>query len=176
MTLSSNFREEQRYNCFIRFQDANATYEIRNTVWQVRLGNRRVWHIHRTSTLEFKVSFPTLFLATHRYLPLSVLLIFVIVNRLLPCEKLILELLFMGDPSFTQDIDGSGFPVALQERVIFSPCMGVFLSGWMVIKGSSVWKSSRNCLMWYLVSLLIVTFVFSTKGLTEIEYASSYNL
>ena len=95
-------------------------------------------HLQRTSTLEFEVSFPTLFLATHWYSPLSVLLIFVIVNRLLSFERLILDLLFKGDPSLTQDIDGSGFPVALQDRVIFSPSMGVFPSGRVVIKGSSV--------------------------------------
>ena len=110
---------------------------------------KSVRHLQRTSTLEFEVSFPTLFLATHWYSPLSVLLIFVIVNRLLSSERPILELMFRRDPSLTQDIDGSGFPVALQNRVIFFPSMGVFPSGWMVIKGSSVWKSSKNCLIWY---------------------------
>ena len=94
-------------------------------------------HLQRTFTFEFEVSFPTLFLATHRYSPLSVLLVFVIVNNLLSCEKLILELLFMGNPSLTQDIDGSGFPVALQDRVIFSPSIRLFPSGRVVIKGSS---------------------------------------
>ena len=100
--------------------------------------SKSVRHLQRTFTLEFEVSFPTLFLATHRYSPLSVLLVFVIVNNLLSCEKLILESLLMGNSSLTQDIDGSGFPVALQDRVIFSPSIGVFPSGWMVIKGSSV--------------------------------------
>ena len=99
---------------------------------------KSVRHLQRTTTLEFEVSFPTLFLATHWYSPLSVLLIFVIVNRLLSFERPILDLLFMGDPSLTQDIDGSGFPVALQDRVIFSPSMGVFPSRRVVIKGSSV--------------------------------------
>ena len=95
-------------------------------------------HLQRTSTLEFEVLFPTPFLASHWYSPLSVLLTFVIVNRLLSCEMPIRELLLMGDPSLIQDIDGSGFPVALQNRVIFSPSMGVFPSGRVVIKGSSV--------------------------------------
>ena len=99
---------------------------------------KSVRHLQRTTTLEFEVSFPTLFLATHWYSPLSVLLIFVIVNRLLSFERPILDFLFMGDPSLTQDIDGSGFPEALQDRVVFSPSMGVFPSGRVVIKGSSV--------------------------------------
>ena len=127
---------------------------------------KSVRHLQRTTTLKFEVSFPTLFLATHWYSPLSVLLIFVIVNRLLSFERPILDLLFMGDSSLTQDIDGSGFPVALQDRVIFSPSMGVFPSGRVVIKGSSVWRRSKSCLIWYLTSILIVTFVFSIKRLT----------
>ena len=44
----------------------------------------------------------------------------------------------MGNPFLTHDIDGSGLPVALQDRVMFSPSIGVFTSGWMVILGSSV--------------------------------------
>ena len=48
-----------------------------------------------------------LFLATHWYSPLSVLFIFVMVNRLLSSERPISELLFIRDPSLTQDIDGS---------------------------------------------------------------------
>ena len=60
------------------------------------------------------------------------------VNRLLSSERPILELLFMGDPSLTQDINGPGFPVALQNRAIFSPSMGGVPSRWMVIKDTSV--------------------------------------
>ena len=110
-------------------------------IWKMTVEDleiKSVRHSQRTSTLEFEVSFPTLFLATHWYSPLSVLLIFVIVNRLLSFERPILDLLFMGDPSLTQDIDGSGFPVALQDRVIFSPSLRIFPSGRVVIRGSSV--------------------------------------
>ena len=131
-------KEERRYDHLIRFQDINATDN------DCQYSNKKTWklksvrHLQRTFTLEFEVSFPTLLFAAHWYSPLSVLLVFVIVNNLLSCEKLILELLFMGNPSLTQDIDGSGFPVALQDRVIFSPSIGVLFSGWMVIMGSSV--------------------------------------
>ena len=75
-------------------------------IWKMTVEDleiKSVRHSQRTSTLEFEVSFPTLFLATHWYSPLSVLLIFVIVNRLLSFERPILDLLFMGDPSLTQD-------------------------------------------------------------------------
>ncbi len=76
-------------------------------------------------------------LATHRYSPLSVLLTFVIVNCFLSSEKLILELLlvFTGDPFLVHDIVGTGFPVALQDKVTFSPSVSVLAFGWAMILG-----------------------------------------
>ena len=75
-------------------------------------------HLHCTSSLAaFEVSFPTLLLATHRYSPLSFLFTFVIVSLLLSADKLTLELLLIGDPSLVHDIVGTGFPIALQDKV-----------------------------------------------------------
>ena len=74
---------------------------------------------NKSAALE--VSLPTLLLATHRYSPLSVLLTFVIVNCFLSSEKLILALLFTGDPPLVHDIVGTGFPSTLQDKVTLSP-------------------------------------------------------
>ena len=83
------------------------------------------------SVAKLEVSFPRVLLATHRYSPLSVLFTLVIVSCLLCCclDKLILELLFIGDPSFVHDIVGAGFPVALQDKVKISPSVVVTLRG-----------------------------------------------
>ncbi len=78
--------------------------------------------------------------ATHWYSPLSVLLTFVIVNCLLSCEKLILDVLLVstGDPFLVHDIVGAGFPVALQDKVTFFPSVAVVFWGCVVILGRSV--------------------------------------
>ena len=75
----------------------------------------------------FEVSFPTSFLAPHLYSPLSVLLTFLIASCLLSYDKLILELSLIGDPSLVHDIVGTGFPVALQDKVKISPSVVVTL-------------------------------------------------
>ena len=85
--------------------------------------------LHCTSNLAaLEVSLPTLFLATHRYSPLSVLFTFVIVKVLLPSEKLILVLVFTRDPFLVHDIVGVGFPEALQDKITFSPSAGFVLA------------------------------------------------
>ena len=75
--------------------------------------------------LDLVVSFPRLLLATNRYSPLSVLFTFVIVSCLLSAEKLILELLLIGNPPLIHDIVDAGFPVALPLKVTFSPSVFV---------------------------------------------------
>ena len=69
----------------------------------------------------FEISFPRLLFATQRYWPLSVLFTFDMVNSLLCFENLILELLFVGDPSLVHNIIGVGFPVASQNKVKLLP-------------------------------------------------------
>ena len=106
-------------------------------------------YLHRTSNIAgLEASFPTLLFATHRYSPLSVLLTFVIVNCFLSAEKLILELPLVStvDPYLVHDIVGTGFPVALQDKVTFSPRPSVFVSliGCLVILGSSVNKHQQT--------------------------------
>ena len=71
--------------------------------------------------MPLEVSFPRLFLATHRYSPPSALLTFITIKCLLSADKLIPELLVITDPSLVHDIVGTGFPMALQERVAFFP-------------------------------------------------------
>ena len=77
------------------------------------------------SVAAFEVSLPTLFSATHRYSPLSVLCTFVIVNCFLSSEKLILPVAFKADPFLVHDIVSSGLPVALQDKVTLSPSVTV---------------------------------------------------
>ena len=92
------------------------------------MGNVSLCYLHRIFTVEaLEVSFPTLLLATHWYSPLSVLFTFVMVSCLLSADKLILELLLTGDPSFVHDIVGTGFPVALQDKVTLPPSVFVTL-------------------------------------------------
>ena len=77
--------------------------------------------------MPLEVSFPRLFLATHKYSPPSSLLTFVTVKCDFSADKLILELLVITDPSLVHDIFGTGFPVALQERVAFFPSSALTL-------------------------------------------------
>ena len=86
------------------------------------MGNVSLCYLHRIFTVEaLEVSFPTLLLATHWYSPLSVLFKFIMVSFLLSDDKLILELLLIGDPSLVHDIVGTGFPVVSQDKVTLSP-------------------------------------------------------
>lgn len=79
-------------------------------------------YLHCTSNeVALEVSLPRLLFATQRYSPLSVLLTFVIVNCFLSSDKLILPIAFTGDPFLVHDIVGGGCPVALQDKVTFSP-------------------------------------------------------
>ena len=79
-------------------------------------------NLHWTFSVDtFDISSPTLFVATHWYSPLSVLLTYAIVNCLLSSEKLMRPLVFSRDPSLVHDILGTGLPVALQDNVAFSP-------------------------------------------------------
>ena len=87
-------------------------------------------NLHWTSTTAaMEVSFPRLLDATHRYTPLSTWLALVIANCFLSAEKLILRALLMSDPSLVHDSVGSGYPVALQCNVTFSPSVFVTLLG-----------------------------------------------
>ena len=74
------------------------------------------------------MAFPRSLLATHRYSPLSVLFTFVMVSCLLSSDKLILELLLIGDPSLVHDIVGSGCPSTLQVKVTAVPSVGLVFS------------------------------------------------
>lgn len=95
-------------------------------------------HLHWTFNLAiFEVAFPTSLWAKHRYFPLSVLFTVVIVNNLLSAEKLILLLLFTRFSSLNHESTGSGFPVALQVSVTFSPSVIVSFCGWVAISGRS---------------------------------------
>ena len=62
-----------------------------------------------------------LFMATHRYSPLSDAAALVMVSCLLSAEEIILELLRKANPSLIQNIVGSGFPVALQYMIKLLP-------------------------------------------------------
>ena len=87
-----------------------------------------------------EVAFPRLLCAAHRYSPLSVLLIFVIVNSFLSFERLILVAFSFeskGNPFLVHDIVGDGFPVALQVKVTLSPSDFVSFFGWADIEGLS---------------------------------------
>ena len=96
-----------------------------------------------------EVSLPTLFFATHRYSPLSVLLTLVMFNCVLFVEKLILKssLVFTGDPFSVHEIVSTGLPTASQDRVIFSPSVTIYPCGWTVIDGFSV-KKQRKIMLW----------------------------
>ena len=90
-------------------------------------------YLHCTSNVAAsEVTVPILLLAIHRYCPLSDLFTFVIVNCLLSEDKLILGE-FRADPPLVHDIDGVGFPVALQDKITFSPSVGVLFCGCAVI-------------------------------------------
>ena len=85
-----------------------------------------IFVLHCTSNLAAsEILLPTLFLATHRYSPLSVLFTFIIVNFLLSSEKLILALVVTRDPFVVHDIVSTGSPVALQDKVTLSPSLTV---------------------------------------------------
>ena len=100
-------------------------------------------YLHCTSNVAAsEVTVPILLLATHRYCPLSDLFTFVIVNCLLSEDKLILGE-FTADPPLVHDIDGVGFPVALQDKVTFSPSVGVVCCGCAVIWGWSVKRKQQ---------------------------------
>ena len=108
--------------------------------------------LHCTPNLAAsEVSLPTLFSATHRYSPLSVLLTLVMVNCVLfaESEKLILKLslVFTGDPFIVHEIVNTGLPTASQDRVIFSPSVTIFPCGCSVIDGFSV-KRQRKMMLW----------------------------
>lgn len=92
-----------------------------------------------------EVSIPTLFSATHRYSPLSVLLTLVMVNSVLFAEKLILKLslVFTGDPFLVHEIVSTGLPIASQDRVKFSPSVTISPCGCAVIDGFSVKKQRK---------------------------------
>lgn len=90
--------------------------------------NYNIPHLHCTSSeVALEVSFPRLFLATHRYSPLSSLLTFVIINCCSLPENLILglSLASTGDSFLVHDIVGTGLPVVLQDRVTLSPSVVV---------------------------------------------------
>ena len=99
-----------------------------------------------SSTAALELSFPRLFFATHRYSPLSLSLEFNIVKVLFFPENLILELPLATNknPSLVQDIIGSGFPSALQEKVTLSPSVFVAPCGCAVIVGGSMNRNNRN--------------------------------
>ena len=87
-------------------------------------------YLHWTfSVATLDVIFPRLLLAIHRYSPLSTRFTLVIVNCLLPSKKLILPVVFKGDPFLLHDIVGAGFPASLQDKVTFSPSVFVWTSG-----------------------------------------------
>ena len=120
----------------------NVVYPIELNVLLCMLHFNSIWQqdLRWTSTTEaLEVSLPTLFFATHRYFPLSVLLTYVIINCFLSSEKLILGLwlVFAGYPWMVHDIVGTGFPLALQDKVTFCPSLIVTPIGWVMIKGCS---------------------------------------
>ena len=84
--------------------------------------NKHDVYLHCTSSVAaLEVTIPTLLFAAHRYSPLSVLLTIVIVNSLLSAPKLILRTLLVNtEPFLVHDIVGTGFPLALQNKVTLS--------------------------------------------------------
>ena len=69
-----------------------------------------------------EVSFPTLLFAAHWYSPLSAVFIVVIVNSLLSARKLIRGTLLVNtEPFLVHVIVGTGFPLALQDKVTLLP-------------------------------------------------------
>ena len=115
-------------------------------------------NLHWTSTTAaMEVSFPRLLDTTHRYAPLSSRLALLIANCFLSAEKLILRALLMSDPSLVYDSVGSGYPVALQCNVTFSPSVFVTLLGWVVI---SLLTTIVEQLQWTLATLAISANIF----------------
>ena len=89
----------------------------------ISYSNKYDVYLHFTSSVAaLEVTFPTLLFATHRYSPLSVLLTIVIVISLLSAPKLILRTLLVNtEPFLVHVIVGTGFPLALQEKVTLLP-------------------------------------------------------
>ena len=90
---------------------------VRNVVQQVN-------YLHSTvSVAEFEVLFLKLLLATQVYCPSSFLVTLVMINCVPSSEILTLESApaFIFVSSLHQLIVGFGFPVALQDRDVFSP-------------------------------------------------------
>ena len=89
----------------------------------ISYSNKHDVYLHCTSSVAgLEVTFPTLLFATHRYSPLSVLLTILIVNSLLSAPKLILRTLLVNtEPFLVHVIVGTGFPLALQDKVTLSP-------------------------------------------------------
>ena len=93
-------------------------------------------NLHCTSRkAAYEVTYPRLLFATHRYSPSSARLTFVIINSLLSTPKLVLEspLALMINPSLAHNIVGTGFPLALQDKVMFCPLVFVTFCGCFVI-------------------------------------------
>ena len=99
-----------------------------------------------------EVIVPTLLFAWHRYSWLrSVLFTFLTVSCLLSDDKPILgwTVMFTVNPSMVQEIEGFGFPVALQNRVTVSPSRTVLFWGWLVKAGLSEKGKKSTLLSWY---------------------------
>ena len=119
--------------------DGPCRFQLQNQflICSVRIYSNTVYSHWISILAALEVSFPRLLLATHRYSPLSVLLTLVIINCCFPPEKLILGLTFLskGYPFLVHDIVGTGFPVALQGKIMLSPSFFVTLTGCTVILG-----------------------------------------
>ena len=123
------------------FSELN-TEPILPWIWKRDYTKEYLHCIFSVATLELTVSI--VLLATHRYwCPLSVLVTLVIVNCLFWNDKLILGLAaaFRGDPSMVHEKFGSGFPLALQDKVAFCPSSTVRFSGWEVNSGLSAFSN-----------------------------------
>lgn len=134
----------QKLNKFLKIIKAHEqTIVDRNHVNRFLCYNRYIGsaaqYLHCTFTsAEIELSFPRVLFATHWYIPLSSLFTILIVRCLLSDENLILVLTVRGNPLLVHDIVGSGFPVALQDKVTFSPSFFVTFCGEAVISGLSV--------------------------------------
>ena len=102
-------------------------------------------NLHWTSSVAaWEIFVPSLLFATHRYSPLSALLIFVIVNSLLSSPRLIRgTLLFNTDPSLVHVIVGKGSPLALQDKVTLSPSVTGSTWGCVVITSATIIKKQN---------------------------------
>ena len=112
--------------------------------WIIQLFSH--WSVSEAAS---EVLVPTLLFAWHRYLWLkSVLFTFFTVSCLLCDVKLILgwSVVFTVNPSMVQEIEGSGFPVALQNRVTVSPSRTVWFWGWVAKAGLSA-KGKKSILL-----------------------------